>query len=96
LVRTLQATVPALRRLHDQFTAHGLAALGLSLDDDSAAWTAALKRLDCPWPQGRIATNRGAGVSSVPAYWLLDPDGKIVAKESDLDELAKPLAERLK
>jgi len=88
--------LPALRRLHEQFAARGLAALGLSLDDDPAAWEAALKRLDLPWPQGRIAASGGAGVSSVPAYWLLDPAGKIVAKVYDLDELAKSLAERLK
>jgi thiol-disulfide isomerase/thioredoxin len=88
--------LPALRRLHEQFAARGLATLGLSLDDDAAAWQSVLKPLDLPWPQGRLAAAGEAGVSSVPAYWLLDPDGKIVAKVYDLDELAKLLAERLK
>jgi hypothetical protein len=55
-----------------------------------------LERLDLPWPQGRLPADGAAGVSSVPAYWLLDPAGKIVAKVYDADELATTLAERLK
>jgi thiol-disulfide isomerase/thioredoxin len=85
--------LPALRRLQKQYAARGLATLSLSLDHDAAAWRAALKRLDLPWTQGRLAAASDAGVSSVPAYWLLDPAGKIVAKVYDPDELAKPLAD---
>jgi hypothetical protein len=32
----------------------------------------------------------------VPAYWLLDASGKIVAKVHDPDELAELVAKRLK
>jgi thiol-disulfide isomerase/thioredoxin len=88
--------LPAVKRLHDQFAARGLAALSLSLDEDAAAWQGALKQLDLPWPQGRLSAAGDAGVPSVPAYWLVDPAGKIVAKVFDPDELAAPLAERLK
>jgi hypothetical protein len=73
-----------------------MATLGLSLDEDPTAWQAALKRLDLPWPQGRLAAAGDTGVSSVPAYWLLDPAGKIVAKVSDPEELGATLADRLK
>ncbi len=88
--------LPGLRRLQDRFAERGLATLGLSLDQDAAAWQAMLKRLDLPGPQGRLAVSANAGVSSVPAYWLLDPAGKIVAKTYDVDELAAALAERMK
>jgi thiol-disulfide isomerase/thioredoxin len=88
--------MPALRRLHEQFAAKGLATLGLSLDEDPTGWQAATKRLDLPWPQGRLTAGGESGVSSVPAYWLLDPAGKIVAKVYDPDELAAALADRLK
>jgi hypothetical protein len=81
--------------LRDQFAARGLTALGLSLDEDPAAWSASLARLDLSWPQGRLAA-ADAGVSGVPVYWLLDPDGKIVVKINKADELAIALAERLK
>jgi thiol-disulfide isomerase/thioredoxin len=88
--------LPALRRLQERFGPRGLGTLGLSLDDDAVAWQAALKQLHLPWPQGRLAAASRAGVSSVPAYWLLDPAGKIVAKVYDPDELAPLLADRLK
>jgi RNA polymerase sigma factor (sigma-70 family) len=88
--------LPALRRLQERFAGRGLATLGLALDEDDAAWQAALKRLDLPWPQGRLTAAGDAGVSGVPAYWLLDPAGKIVSKVYDPDELAAPLADRLK
>ncbi len=88
--------LPALRRLQERFASHGVAFLGLSLDEDDAAWKAALKRLDLAWPQGRLDGADSAGVSSVPEYWLLDADGKIVSKVYDPDELAANLADRLK
>jgi thiol-disulfide isomerase/thioredoxin len=88
--------LPALRRLHERFAARGLAMLGLALDDDLAAWQAALKQHELPWPQRRLAAGSTAGVSSVPAYWLLDPSGKLVIKAYELDEAASRLAERLK
>jgi RNA polymerase sigma factor (sigma-70 family) len=87
--------LPAVRRLHEQFAARGLVTLGLSVDEDASAWQAAEKRLALPWPQGRLAAAVDADVSGVPTYWLLDPEGKIVAKVYDIDELAKFLAERL-
>jgi thiol-disulfide isomerase/thioredoxin len=86
--------LPALRGLRDSFTPDKLILLGVSLDDDPAAWQTALGRLNLPWPQGRLPA-AAASVSSVPTYWLLDPAGKIIAKASAPDELAKPLAERL-
>lgn len=88
--------MPALRKLRERYAARGLATLGLSLDHEAAAWRTELKRIDLPWSQGRLAASSDAGVSSVPAYWLLDPAGKIVAKSYDLDELAAALAERMK
>jgi RNA polymerase sigma factor (sigma-70 family) len=88
--------MPAVRRLHEQFAGRGLVPLGLSVDEDSAGWQAAVKRLELPWPQGRLEKAGDAGVSGVPVYWLLGPDGKIIAKAYDTDEIAKALAERLK
>lgn len=88
--------LPALKKLHERFAARGLITLGLSLDDDAEAWKAALKGLDLPAPQGRVGAGGAPGVSGVPAYWLLDPAGKIVAKVYDPDDLAKELDARLK
>ena len=88
--------IPALRRLHERFASRGLTMVSLSLDDDPAAWQAVLKNSDLAWQQCRVDGVRDALVSSVPAYWLLDQAGKIVAKTNDLDELATALADRMK
>jgi uncharacterized GH25 family protein/thiol-disulfide isomerase/thioredoxin len=88
--------LPGLRQLTEQSAGLGLHTLSLSLDEDSAAWRAALRRLNLPWQQGRLTNDSDAGVSSVPAYWLLDPSGKIIAKCHDPDEVAAQVAQHLK
>ncbi|MBN1854368.1 MAG: redoxin family protein, partial [Pirellulales bacterium] len=83
--------LPALKKLHEKLAERGYAVVGLALDDDAAAWRAAVEQLEMPWPQGRLAEPGKSGVSSVPAYWLLDADGKIVAKADTPDELAEAI-----
>ena len=75
--------LPDVKKLAERTTV-----VGLSLDDDEAAWKAALA--DMPGTQGRL-TGGEVGVSSVPVYWLLDAAGKIVAKSYDPDEIAGKL-----
>jgi thiol-disulfide isomerase/thioredoxin len=88
--------LPGLRRLRERYAASELATLSLALDHDVSAWQTALKHFGFSWPQGRLSTAADACVASVPAYWLLDPIGKIIVKAYDLDELAAALAKRLK
>lgn len=88
--------LPALKALHERFAARGLTTLSLSLDDEAAPWRAALKELALPWAQGRLGAKGTSGVSGVPAYWLLDPTGKLIAKSHTPDELVPVLEERLK
>jgi uncharacterized GH25 family protein len=87
---------PALRGLHERFAARGLNMCGLSVDEDADAWCEATKRFGLSWPQGRLTNPAETGVSSVPAYWLTDPEGRIVSKASDPDELGELLEKRLK
>ncbi len=84
--------LPAVRQLHERFGKQGLVVLGLSLDDDRAVWQSALKQIELPRPQGRLASETPAGVSSVPMYWLLDAEGKLIATTYDLDELSQRIA----
>ncbi len=88
--------MPALRRVHERFTERGVIMLGLSVDEDDEAWREAAQRLALSWPQGRLSSPAETGVSSVPAYWLVDRDGKIVDKVNDVDDLAECLNKRLK
>ncbi|MBA3313412.1 MAG: TlpA family protein disulfide reductase [Planctomycetaceae bacterium] len=90
-----KAQLPALKRLQERYAARGLDVLGLSLDEEQDAWRAALSRSDFPVRQGLIGPENDAGVSGVPAYWLLGPDGRIVARGYTPDELVSAIAERL-
>jgi thiol-disulfide isomerase/thioredoxin len=86
--------LPVLQKLREELVSTPrVAMVGLSLDDDTAAWQRALKEEQLPWKQGRITKDANAGVSSVPAYWLLDPTGKIVIKSGAIDELRQRLKE---
>jgi thiol-disulfide isomerase/thioredoxin/uncharacterized GH25 family protein len=85
--------LPALKRVQERFAASGLTVVSLSLDENEAAWQQAVRALALPWQQGRFA-GVDAGISSVPAYWLLDPAGKIVAKVYEPEELVRHLSRR--
>jgi thiol-disulfide isomerase/thioredoxin len=88
--------LPALKQLYQRFDTSRFTMLGLSLDEDAATWQEAIKQLSLSWPQGRADATAPTVASSVPAYWVLDPAGKIVAKANDPDELAKILKDELK
>ena len=87
--------LPTVKSLHTEWSKRGVRMLSISLDEDADAWATAVKRLDLPWPQGRADLHNGEnelGVSSVPCFWVLDADGKLVAKVSDPKEAANELA----
>ncbi len=75
-----RSTLPAFKKLHEEFATRGLTALSSRSTTTPRSWQKTLKGLELPWPQGRLGTASPSGVSGVPAYWLLDPAGKIVAK----------------
>ena len=86
--------IPSVRQLHEQIGAEKLAVLSLSLDHDSTAWTKSIGALGLPWPQGRLDGTTTA-VSSVPYYWLLDGEGKLVLKTGAVAEVAEYLGEEV-
>jgi hypothetical protein len=47
-------------------------------------------------PQSRLSSPGEIGVSGVSAYWLVDPEGRIIREPADPDELAELLTSRLK
>jgi thiol-disulfide isomerase/thioredoxin len=76
--------------------------LGVSLDDDKAAWTKAIRKDSLAWMQvsdlkgWSSAAATAYGFDGIPYNVLLDPQGKIIATELREAELGKKLAEVLK
>jgi len=86
--------VAAYKKYHDK----GFEILGISLDSKKDAWLKAIAADGLSWThvselQGWSNTAATAyGVKSVPASFLLDPEGKVVGKDLRGEQLNKTLA----
>jgi thiol-disulfide isomerase/thioredoxin len=76
--------------------------LGVSLDNDKGKWEAAIKQDKLDWTQvsdlkgWESIAARDYEVSSIPSNFLVDPEGKIVARDLRGPDLETVLAEVLK
>lgn len=95
---------PNVVKAYDQYKAKNFTVLGVSLDrpDGKQAWLQAIKDDGLTWNQvsdlkfwnNEVATLYG--VSSIPGNFLIDPDGKIIAKDLRGEELEQTLEKLLK
>ena len=96
-VAELPNVLAAYRTYHDR----GFVIIGISLDKDQNALTAFIKDHDMSWPQyfdGKGWENKLAtqyGIQSIPATFLLDGKGRIVAKDLRGNALETELAKLL-
>jgi len=96
---------PNVVKAYNQFKdkGKGFTIYSVSLDDDKDRWTKAIATDGLAWPNHvsdlKKWSNAGAaayGVQSIPASFLLDPSGKIIAKNLRGAALEAKLAEVLK
>ncbi len=91
---------PNLKKTYSMYHKSGFDILGISLDkvDNKKMWLEAIKNDSLPWTQlslgGEVITEYN--VQRIPASFLIDPNGKIVAKDLRGDELEHKLAEFIK
>ena len=87
--------------IYKEFHAKGLNIVGVSLDKDAAKWKEAIAKDKLSWVQVSnlkfwdepIAAQYG--VQSIPATFILDASGKIVAKDLRGEALRAKIAELL-
>ncbi|GGH23096.1 AhpC/TSA family protein [Mucilaginibacter phyllosphaerae] len=94
---------PNVVKMYNKYKAKGFTVLGVSLDkpDGKAAWLAAIKNDGLTWTH--VSDLKGwsnlaaglYGVQSIPQNFLLDPQGKIVAKDLRGDDLDSALEKLL-
>lgn len=95
---------PKLVALYKEFHDKGLNIVGVSLDNDSKEWITAIAKDQLIWPHvSNLKTweqnpeiAKQYSVNSIPATFLLDADGKIVAKNINGAELRKKVMELMK
>lgn len=93
---------PNVIRSYNKFKDKNFTILGVSLDTDKAKWLKAIADDGLPWTHvsdlkgWQNAVGRLYGVESIPANFLLDPTGKIIATGLRGEELESKLMEVLK
>ena len=93
---------PNVVKLYNQYKDQGLAIIGVSLDKDADAWKKAITDDQLAWTQisnvkfWQDPIAKQYGISSIPATFILDSKGVIVAKDLRGAELEAKVAELLK
>ena len=78
-----------VKQLYDTYKDHGFDIIGVNLDTDEAKLRNYLQENDIPWRQIYSGLERQCPlaqqfeVRSIPARWLLDRDGKLIAYEAN-------------
>lgn len=92
---------PNVVRVYNKYKAKNFNILGISLDTDKAAWVAAIKADGLTWSHASELKDFNGGtvrkyqVEAIPSSFLIDPNGKIVAKNLRGDQLDAFLAKTL-
>jgi peroxiredoxin len=92
-----RAENPYLLKAYAKYNDKGFTILSISMDGSRKAWLNAVKEDNLKWPQLgdlKVEENEVAksyGVTAIPANFLIDPQGKIVAKNLRGDKLEKEL-----
>lgn len=97
-----RAENPNVVNAYHQYQNKNFTIVGVSLDDEKDKWLAAIARDKLSWTQlsdlkgWENAVARQYGIQAIPQNLLLDPAGKIIAKNIRGEELLQKLAEVLK
>ena len=90
---------PVVKAAYEQFHELGFDVVGVSVDQDEAAWLKAVEDDQLPWTQVRDAENKVSEdylIYYIPSNFLFDQNGTMVAKGLRGEDLAAKLTEILK
>jgi peroxiredoxin len=93
--------MPNVVKAYAKYKNKGFEIYGVSLDQDKERWVQAIKQDGITWPQVSDLKQwdcepaKQYGVTSIPATFLLDKEGKIIAKNLRGDELEKKIENAL-
>ena len=101
--RPCRAENPNVRAAYDEFKTKGagFTVYAVSLDDNRAKWVQAVQQDGLPWTHvsdlvgWQSPAAKTYKVISIPSSWLVDPTGRIVAKNLRGKELSKELSKHL-
>ena len=91
--------VPLLRELYAKYLDQGVAVVGISLDEELKPVQEMVANKAMSWPQIHDSDKslmKLFNVKGTPWYFLLDREGKIVAKDIPMKKLGSAIDELLK
>lgn len=92
---------PNVVRAYQQFNGENFTILGVSLDNDKDKWVEAIAKDNLTWTHisdlkgWQSVAARDYKVNGIPANFLIDPEGRVIATNLRGDELSAKLAEVL-
>lgn len=93
-----QEEMPKLRALHEKYKAHNFALIGIA-NDKIEPLVSYIKENGITWPQILQDSDhhilRLFNIQHYPSTFLIDPEGEIVAKDANADELGSTLRRAL-
>lgn len=90
---------PVVKAAYEQYHELGFDVIGVSVDQDEAAWLQAVEEDQLPWTQVRDSENKASEsymIYYIPSNFLYDQNGTMVAKGLRGEDLAEKLSELLK
>jgi peroxiredoxin len=78
---------PNVLKAYNAFKEKGFTVLGISLDDKAANWKKAIRDDKMPWVQvsdlkgWKNEVSSGLGIQAIPSNLLIDPSGKVIARD---------------
>jgi peroxiredoxin len=91
--------VPLLKELYARHLDQGVVVIGISLDDELKPLQEMVTSLGISWPQIHDADKslmKLFNVKGTPTYYLIDPEGKIAAKDIPMKKLDTAIGDLLK
>jgi peroxiredoxin len=92
-----RAANPQLVELYNRYSKHNFTIVGISVDESRDSWLKAIEQDALPWPQlsdvdgWNTETPIEYGVRAVPQNFLLNPKGRIIAKNLEVAALESML-----
>lgn len=82
--RPCRESFPRMREVNAKYQDKGVRFLNISIDENKQDWLEAVKKESNPWPQlldDKGISRKFFGVYTIPTTYLIDAEGKIIAKE---------------
>jgi thiol-disulfide isomerase/thioredoxin len=93
------ASMPRLTANVERYSETSLTVVGLNIDEDTAAARATAQSQKMQWAQNYLGADsdlmRQLAVSSVPAYYLIGPDGKLIGSANQWEAIEQLLQDTL-